>query len=703
MKKLKNILASTLALSMAVTVLPQVAYGSVFTDVTQADWSYPYVTEMQASGYISGITATTFQPNSPLTVAQFSVMIANAFYGNTLSQGQSSHYWWEPYLNACYQRNGFQGTVAENPEQWATVANSDISRYDMATMIFNLMCQQEIEILSDAQITETLSKLNDTVPSQYQTAVAMAYHYNFLSGKSGDIFDGEASLLRGEGATVLSGLVKSPLISLEEAPSSNSTAVTAPSYEEVTEISFSGTEVLVDGVSATEDASNAVYVSHDILFYEEGMDFTYGAATAENTHSAELAASHTVVNITEPGAYSLTGTLSLGQIAINLGEDASSDPSAVVTLILNGVDVTCEVAPALIFYSVYESCSADLESPTRFVDTSAAGANIVIADDSVNYVTGSHVARIYKPESLVLSADGTSVEDYKTLYKYDGAFYSKMSMNVFGEDQGNGILNIYADNEGLDSELHLTIHGGILNIDSGNDGINTNEDNISVTTVNGGTLTIYVHGQTGEGDGIDSNGWIVINGGNIFVQACTLQGSMGAGWMGDAGIDSDLGIHIDGGTIFASGHMLDDIALSQQTYAVFIINQSLPEGTYQVKNTQGTVVAEQTVTNSFTYLIVSYQDMTVGDYTLWSGDTLFATATSRTDALSDQGAGGGNQRPEGTMNEGTRPDNSMMPDNMMPDNMMPDNMMPDNMMPDGMMPDNMMPDNMMPDGMMPLL
>ena len=30
-----------------------------------------------------------------------------------------------------------------------------------------------------------------------------------------------------------------------------------------------------------------------------------------------------------------------------------ADPSAVVTLILDGVDITCTVAPAVIFYSVY--------------------------------------------------------------------------------------------------------------------------------------------------------------------------------------------------------------------------------------------------------------------------------------------------------------------------------------------------------------
>ena len=128
------------------------------------------------------------------------------------------------------------------------------------------------------------------------------------------------------------------------------------------------------------------------------------------------------------------------------------------------------------------------------MDTSAAGANVIIADGSVNNFDGSHVARIYEP--------GTTDK----LHKYDGAFYSKMSMNVSGETAGDGVLNITGDNEGLDTELHLTINGGVINIDAANDGINTNEDNVSVTTINGGTLNIDA-GLGSEGDGIDSNGW----------------------------------------------------------------------------------------------------------------------------------------------------------------------------------------------------
>ena len=54
-----------------------------------------------------------------------------------------------------------------------------------------------------------------------------------------------------------------------------------------------------------------------------------------------------------------------------------------VTLVLNGVDITCEVAPAVIFYNVYECGSDDAEQASKDIDTSAAGANVIIADGTI--------------------------------------------------------------------------------------------------------------------------------------------------------------------------------------------------------------------------------------------------------------------------------------------------------------------------------
>ena len=389
--------------------------------------------------------------------------------------------------------------------------------------------------------------------------------------------------------------------------------------DDAVEIVLSDDGIRADGVPVGTDPKERVYIGNDIVYYEEGKDFTYGEGGKEDAHSAAAAAEHTVVHITRAGTYSVSGSLSKGQIAVDLGEEAKDDPDAVVTLILNGADVTCQVAPAVIFYNVYECGTTDEDAAVRDVDTSAAGANVVIADGTENTVSGSYVARIYKPDSVVLNGDGTQVEDAKKLHKYDGAFYSRMSMNVGGGAENSGVLTINAENEGLDSELHLTINGGIIRINSGNDGINTNEDGVSVTTVNGGTLTIRVNGETGEGDGIDSNGWLVINGGTVIAQACSFSA--------DSGIDSDMGIHINGGTVIATGTMLDRIEDGGQNYAVFnFAGRQSGSKTVELKNAEGAAVLDFTPDNDYSVLIYSSPDLTAGEYTLWSGGTQMAGA-----------------------------------------------------------------------------
>ncbi len=383
---------------------------------------------------------------------------------------------------------------------------------------------------------------------------------------------------------------------------------------EVTEILLSDEKITADGKELTGNHSSSLYVENDIVYYEAGKDFTYGEGSEKDAHEKEEAEAHTVLHVTRPGTYRLKGKLSQGQIAIDLGDDAKEDENAVVTLILDGVDLTCTVAPAVIFYNTYECGSSDAEKASKNVDTSKAGANVILADGSVNTVNGSYVERIYKPDSVVLNEDKTEVEDAKKLHKYDAAFYSKTSMNVSGEEKGNGILNIKAENEGLGSELHLTVNGGNISILSGNDGINTNEDGVSVTTVNGGKLSIKVTGETGEGDGIDSKGWLIINGGEVYAQACATSG--------DAGIDSDMGIEINGGTVVASGSMLDRIETSDQTYAVFNFAQKQKGGEkIKLKNEAGNIVFEAKPENAYSILIVSSPELSPGTYTLWSDDT----------------------------------------------------------------------------------
>lgn len=404
-----------------------------------------------------------------------------------------------------------------------------------------------------------------------------------------------------------SSLALSPVMSIQAADqvaivSSQDIPVTS---DEIS-INLSDDSILVNGDTASTNSSAAVYTSHDIIYYEDRDTYDsgnpYGEGTKDERHSKEEAAKHTVVNITQPGTYRLSGKLSYGQIFVNVGESEQDK----VTLILDDVDITCTVAPAVFFYNVYE-CDPDAstETATNQVDTSNAGARVILADGSVNKVNGSHVARIYKDNG-----------NQKKLHKYDGAFYSRMSMEIDGEAKGDGILNIVSDNEGLDTELHLTLNGGVVNIKSADDGINVNEDGVSVLTINDGYLNIFA-GLGAEGDGIDSNGWITINGGTVLSLAN--PNSM------DGGIDSDMGTTINGGTVIGAGSMYDAIEDSSKQPFMFLQFTEDTDDLIVVTDEKDVPIIAYDFPYDYSYISISSPSLDEGTYHVYKGGNITGT------------------------------------------------------------------------------
>lgn len=366
-------------------------------------------------------------------------------------------------------------------------------------------------------------------------------------------------------------------------------------------ISLNDGEILYNGKAITTEQSKAVYSSTFVEFHED--------VAPEYKDTA-----NTIINITKGGVYQISGEATDTQLRVNASDEE-------VTLVLNGVTLTCHTAPAILIES-----GADPQTAGE------AGVTIALSDDSTNIINASHVAEY--------------IDDNGVEIDYDGAISSKISLKI----EGNGTLQVTGDKEGIESQLHLTFNGGNIQVASADDPINASEDGVSVITINDGIINCSVpYGE--EGDGIDSNGYIYINGGSVLAQSHS--NSM------DSGLDADLGIIINGGTVCATGNMYEEISEeSAQGHAQFYFAEKQKGGVpLVVTDAEGNYVLAYTPVSDYTILEFSLPSMTDGaTYHLYSGGTITGTVTNGIYTEVESYEGGTQMGHRGLMQGGGRPD-----------------------------------------------
>ena len=265
----------------------------------------------------------------------------------------------------------------------------------------------------------------------------------------------------------------------------------------------------------------------------------------------------TNVTITEPGIYTLKGTLNNSVLV---------DADGKVTINLSGVNITS--------------------------NNTAAIANRTTNDLVINLVDGT---------VNNLTDKGNS--------EYDGGLFSNGHLYI----EGNGTLNVYGkqeEGEGISTtDNDITINGGIIYIESNDDGINAGGDIGGTVTINDGVVQIKA-----SGDGIDSNDNIIINGGIIY--------AVGSATGGDAGIDADNGYEINGGLVIALGSdMLETPNKdSKQNVICFELDEVIKEGELiTLLDSNDNVITSFKATENFRTLIISSENLEDGLYSLYQG------------------------------------------------------------------------------------
>lgn len=231
--------AIALSLGLCALTIPASA-AATFTDVPSTYWGYSYITKAANNGLVTGIGNNQYGPEQKLSNAQFVTMVCNLFYSNQVKAQGTSSDWWRPYMNVAYANNLLSGTTVGQSYaatgSWSSSSvNSQISRYDMAQIMYNLSNAQKWESPDSMSLvlTQLLIKDFGSIPTNYQMPVAYCYAKGLLTGDENSNFNGSATTTRAQAAVVLCGL------------NDEKTSITAPTY--------TNSNRLANGLVATEE------------------------------------------------------------------------------------------------------------------------------------------------------------------------------------------------------------------------------------------------------------------------------------------------------------------------------------------------------------------------------------------------------------------------------------------------------------------
>ena len=343
---------------------------------------------------------------------------------------------------------------------------------------------------------------------------------------------------------------------------------------------------MVFAASTMAQTGTPVYSGDDLF---SSRDLTQTADLSE-------AAAYTVsdgedIHIAEAGVYVLSGTASDVTVYVEADKDAK------VQLVLDGLTVANASAPVIYVQSadkVFVTVSGDssLSVTGAFQADGSVKLDGVIFSKSDMTLNGSAALTISSSDNgivckddlkitggtYVINAKSKAVEANDSIRIADGAFTLTAGTDGLhaenSEDDtlgyiyiGGGVFDIQAGDDGIHANsvvqidggsftiqakegiegTYVQINGGTINIQSNDDGINAARKSSAYTPtveINGGDITVNM--SSGDTDGVDSNGSIIVNGGTIRVN-------------GNSTFDYDGSAQYNGGTIIANGQQISYI------------------------------------------------------------------------------------------------------------------------------------------------
>lgn len=198
------------------------------------------------------------------------------------------------------------------------------------------------------------------------------------------------------------------------------------------------------------------------------------------------------VTITSPGTYNIKGTLTDGQIIVDVKADTN------VYLIMDGVNIKC-LKSAPLFISKARKVVIILKKGTENVLTDGT---VYVTDDN-----GEPNAALFGNSYITITGEGSLnvTSNYKDGISTDDGLVIK-----------SGTISVSAVDDGLRGKDYLIIHDGNITINSKGDGLksdNAVDNTLGYITIDKGTINIIAS----AGDAINSQTNLTINGGTFNI------------------------------------------------------------------------------------------------------------------------------------------------------------------------------------------
>lgn len=427
-------------------------------------------------------------------------------------------------------------------------------------------------------------------------------------------------------------------------------------------LAITGGEISVESVSTAVSGKDSVKISDGIIDINAGTN----GMTSTNSEEADkgvVALSGGSISITAGGdGIDAENSLLIdgGDIVINTGggsENASTKSDGSVNenwgkwdrggrMNADGNPPPDMPQDDTFTPAAYVSTSAETESSESSAKGLKAGGSVIISGGTVTIDSSDDSVH---SNGIVDISSGTL-----TASSGDDGIHADSDLSISG-----GTVDIKKSCEGIEG-LNISVSGGEISVVSSDDGFNAaggsdtgmeNRPGMNgfAQTQDGESVLLEISGGTvfvnAEGDGLDSNGNLLISGGDIIVEGPQTSGN-GALDYGEMGCTAQ----ITGGRIIALGSSGMSVGFgdgSTQYNVLHNFSSTASSGSeFTVTDESGKVIMSYTPTKSYQSAVFSCPELSDGDYTVSAGEqseqiTLSSVCTSNGGGFGGGGMHGG--------------------------------------------------------------